>query len=101
MASLADGGSVDKRSEFLQPMLSDVILGIPTLLDRTNLHVVGEKAVEKVDVCVTKNREVLVLLNVGLLHLEDTEAFAQLSVPLSIHFKRAKNVNLHRFIWFS
>ena len=56
-------------------MLSDVILGIPTLLDRTNLHVVGEKAVEKVNVGVTKNREVLVLLNVGLLQLEDAEAF--------------------------
>ena len=27
------------------------------------------------DVGVTKNREVLVLLNVGLLHLEDAEAF--------------------------
>ena len=53
------------------------------------------------DVGVTKNREVLVLLNVGLLHLEDTEAFEQLSVPRSIHFKLAKNVNLHRFIWFS
>jgi hypothetical protein len=55
--------------------LSDVILGIPTLLIETNLHVVGEKAVEEVDVGVTKNREVLVLLNVGLLHLEDAEAF--------------------------
>ena len=42
------------------------------------------------DVGVTKNREVLVFLNVGLLHLEDAEAFAQSSVPLSIHFKLAK-----------
>ena len=53
------------------------------------------------DVGVTKNREVLVLLNVGLLHLEDAEAFAQLSVSLTLHFKLAKNVDLHRFIWFS
>lgn len=29
------------------------------------------------DVGVTKNREVLVLLNVGLLHLEDAEAFGR------------------------
>ena len=53
------------------------------------------------DVGVTKNREVLVLLNVGLLHLEDAEAMGRVSVPQSLHFKLAKNVNLHRFIWFS
>ena len=67
--------------------------------NKTNLDVVGEKAVEKVDVGVAQDREVLVLLNVGLLHLEDTEAFGQMSV--SFHFKLAKNINLHRFIWFS
>jgi hypothetical protein len=35
-----------------------------------------------VDVGVTQHREVLVLLNVGLLHLEDAEAFEQLSVAV-------------------
>jgi hypothetical protein len=71
------------------------------LSDFTNLHVVGEKAVEKVDIGVAQHREVLVLLNVGLLHLEDAEAFGQLSVSVSFHFKLAKNLDLHRFIWFS
>ena len=35
------------------------------------------------DVGVTQHGEVLVLLNVGLLHLEDTEAFEQLSVAVT------------------
>ena len=34
------------------------------------------------DVGVTQHGEVLVLLNVGLLHLEDAEAFEQLSVAV-------------------
>jgi hypothetical protein len=54
-----------------------------------------------VDIGVAQHREVLVLLNVGLLHLEDAEAFGQLSVSVSFHFKLAKNLDLHRFIWFS
>ena len=80
LASLANGGGVDERSEFLRTCCQTSLLGIPTLFVCTNLHVVREKAVEKVDVGVAKNREVLVLLDVGLLHLEDAKAFAQLSV---------------------
>jgi len=39
----------------------------------TNLDVVREQSVEKVDVGVTQHGEVLVLLNRRLLHLEQTE----------------------------
>lgn len=54
----------------------------------TNLDVVRKQAVEKVDVGVAQHREVLVLLNVGLLHLEDTEACD--NCQLRSRFKLAK-----------
>ena len=79
LASLANGGGVDERSEFLRTCCQTSLLGIPTLFVCTNLHVVREKAVEKVDVGVAKNREVLVLLNVGLLH-------THISLEQGIHF---------------
>ena len=47
-------------------------------------------------ICVAQDREVLVLLNVGLLHLEDSKAFAWLSVPLSLQScQERKPTSLH------
>lgn len=48
------------------------------------------------DVGVAENREVLVLLNVGLLHLEDSEAFARnCQLCLNLGFAKIQPTSLH------